>query len=87
MGFGEWWRRQQLASARGLQKAFLSLGNVMGKTEEEVSAVVGPPNSRNAMAGGYLLQWMATDVGGAYHVSLMFGPDGRCQGIVGETAV
>lgn len=56
-------------SGNPLQQKFESLGQLPGKTREEIIAVVGPPNSMSAAGDGKtLLQWMTPD----YHVALLF---------------
>jgi hypothetical protein len=63
-----------------LQKKFGSLGQLPGKTREEIIAVVGPPNSVSAAGDGKtLLQWMAP----GYHVALLFEGE-ACLGITHE---
>ena len=63
-----------------LKQRFGSLGQLPGKTKEEIIAVVGPPNSISAAPGGKtLLQWMAP----GYHVALLFEGD-ACLGITHE---
>jgi hypothetical protein len=49
------------APGRELHKKFVSLGNMTGKTRDEIIAVVGQPTSISELAGGKtLLQWQAT---------------------------
>jgi hypothetical protein len=65
-----------------LCKKFISLGNVKGKTLEEIEEVVGPPNSWAFVSRDTkLLQWMAT----GYHICLIFSLDDICQGIISES--
>lgn len=69
------------APGHHLAQQFRSLGVMNGKTEDEIVAVVGPPQSRGAQAGGnYLLQWQAT----GYHIAILFDPDRRFLGITHE---
>ena len=62
------------APGRALHGKFLSLGNMTGKTTNEIVAVVGRPNSISSMAGGMtLMQWQATGC----HMALLFRADGQ----------
>lgn len=67
---------------RRLCERFKSLGDMTGKTVDEITSVVGPPTSRSAMPHGkMLLQWQAT----GYHVAMMFSAEGRMLGITHES--
>jgi len=62
------------------QGAFAKLGDVTGKSPEEVQAVVGAPTSISAVAENQVLyQWIKTNQAGGYHYALLF-EDGRCKG-------
>jgi Holliday junction resolvasome RuvABC ATP-dependent DNA helicase subunit len=62
------------APGRALHGKFLSLGNMTGKTANEIVAVVGRPTSISSMAGGMaLMQWQATGC----HMALLFRADGQ----------
>lgn len=65
------------SKGRALQRKFVGLGTLKGRSEVEIVRVVGPPNARSAIANGYLLQWLQP----GYHISLIFGADGVCQGV------
>lgn len=67
---------------RGLQAKFRRAGILKGKSEAELVALVGLPQSRSALAGGYLLQWHAT----GYHIALRFDAAKVCQGVTHEFA-
>lgn len=68
---------------RRLCERFKALGDMTGKTVDEIVAGVGSPTSRSAMAHGQvLLQWQAT----GYHVALLFNAEGRMVGITHESA-
>jgi stage V sporulation protein K len=59
---------------RALHGRFLSLGNMAGKTADEIIAVVGRPSSISSMAAGLtLMQWQATGC----HMALVFRADGQ----------
>ncbi len=68
------------APGQNLRTKFVKLGQLKGKTKAEIVAIVGPPNSFSAVAGGKTVcQWMAT----GYHIALLF--DGEvCQGVTHE---
>ncbi len=62
------------ASGRLLHSRFVSMGNMSGKTSEEIISAVGQPTSISSMAHGQrLLQWQATGC----HMALLFGADDR----------
>lgn len=63
-----------------LQKKFISLGNMSGKTLDEITQVVGPPNSVSTITEGKVLyQWVTTN----YHIALLFN-EGLCEKITSE---
>jgi len=67
--------------SQNLQKKFISLGNMMGKTDRDIIAVVGKPDSIINVGGvGLVYLWISDN----YQVSLSF-QDGKCTGIVQET--
>lgn len=69
------------APGQSLAGRFQSLGNMTGKTKDEIIAVVGPPNSSSAMAdGGQLLQWLQA----GYHIAIAFDANGIFVGIQHE---
>ena len=73
---------------RSLNKKFVSLGNLKGKTLKEITDVCGDPNSYSTSIGAdgnpvKIIQWMAT----GYHIVLLFDSDDICLGISSETAV
>lgn len=70
-----------LMPGQSLAGKFRELGNMTGKTQAEIIASVGPPNSVSTLAGGQLLQWQAT----GYHIAIMF-KDGIFAGITHEHA-
>jgi len=66
---------------RNLAVEFQSLGNVIGKTLDEIVAVVGPPNARAGLAHNEILyQWQAT----GYHVAIVFDAHHRVVRIASE---
>lgn len=67
-------RRDVTAPGRELHAQFLAIGNMTGKTADEIIAAAGRPTSISSMADGkMLLQWQATGC----HMALLFGPDGQ----------
>lgn len=71
------------APGRALHGKFLSLGNMTGKTANEIVAVVGRPTSISSMAGGMtLMQWQATGC----HMALLFRADGQFAKITHQFA-
>lgn len=72
------------APGRFLQQKFQKLGELKGKTEEEIVAAVGTPQSVSADEdGGKILQWTAA----GYHIVLVFDAKGKCAGVSHETQV
>jgi len=75
--------RDVTAPGRELHQRFVSLGDMRGKTADEIIAVVGNPSSISSMAAGRtLLQWQATGC----HMALLFGPDGKMVKITHQYA-
>lgn len=71
------------APGRELHSRFIGLGDLTGKTAEQIIAVVGPPTSRSFMAHNQvLLQWQATGC----HMALLFDGEGRFLKITHEYA-
>ena len=64
----------------GGENNFARLGDVTGKTPDEITAVVGPATSISAVGPGQVLyQWIKTNQAGGYHYALLF-EDGLCVG-------
>jgi hypothetical protein len=71
------------APGRALAARFQILGDMTGKTTDQIIAVVGLPTSRSSMAHGQtLLQWQAT----GYHIAMLFDAEGRFVNITHEFA-
>ncbi len=68
---------------RIMQKNFLSLGTLTGKSYNEICEICGAASSVSYINGKKLCQWMAT----GYHVALMFDENDICEGVTHETAV
>ncbi|WP_157968619.1 hypothetical protein [Streptomyces geranii] len=67
-------------SGQRLQRGFAELGNLTGRTLEEIVAVVGSPVSQSmAGPGQTLFQWQS----GSYHIALLF-EEGLFAGIMSE---
>lgn len=70
------------APGRSLQRKFVGMGTLAGKSKDEIIAVVGAPNSISALPDGKaILQWMAT----GYHIALIFNGE-VCEGVSHEFA-
>ena len=68
------------APGQSLNSRFVALGELKGKTKDQIVAVVGPPNSVSvAGEGKTVCQWMAT----GYHIALLFDGD-TCEGVTHE---
>lgn len=66
-----------------LNRKFVSLGNLRGKSYAEIFRVCGSPSSVTAINGGFIKQWIAP----GYHIVLLFDKDDICLGIRSETKV
>lgn len=72
------------APGQALNKKFVSLGTLSGKTLKEITAVVGSPNAISSIGDGKTLrQWQAT----GYHIALIFDSNDICEGISSEISV
>ena len=75
--------RDVTGPGRELHARFLALGDMTGKTAEEIIAVVGNPSAVSSMAfGKTLLQWQAPGC----HMSLLFDANGRFEQITHQYA-
>ena len=65
------------APSRELHQKFVELGDLTGKSKDEIIAKVGSPTSISGLANGKtLLQWQTTGC----HMALRFNED-SCEGI------
>lgn len=65
---------------RALHQRFVDLGNVMGKSKDEIIAQVGLPTCISSLPDGKtLLQWQVTGC----HMALLFNGE-SCEGITHE---
>jgi hypothetical protein len=59
---------------------FIKLGNVSGKTLDEIVKVVGKPTSMSSIGSNQVLyQWISVSSSGSYHYAMSF-TDGKCIG-------
>ena len=73
-GSGGWFVNLQ---GKELRRKFETLGELKGKTKQEIVAAVGHPSAVSAAADGKTLcQWMKT----GFHIVLVFNGD-LCEGI------
>lgn len=67
-----------------LQRKFINLGTLKGKTLKEIQCACGSPNSISVNEEGVkIYQWMAT----GYHIVLLFDENDVCLGVNSETSV
>ena len=60
---------------------FASMGDITGKTLEEIKRIVGEPNSVSAAPdGGTLYQWMGVNGSSGYHYAILFDAEGKAVG-------
>jgi hypothetical protein len=70
-----------LSPGRALRKQFVALGSLKGRTRREIVKAVGEASQETPLPDGRtLLQWRAT----GYHIALVFGTNGRCDGVTHE---
>lgn len=77
-----------LASAKGniLQQDFIAMGNLVGKTLDEIKAKVGEPNVISACTvavtgkPGSLCTWTSAP----YSITLLFDDENKCLGVNNE---
>lgn len=72
----------QGSPAKRLNKKFIELGTLTGKSKQEIIAACGVPSSVSAVAGKTLCQWMVP----GYHIALLFNGD-VCEGVSHEARV
>ena len=71
-----------------LQQKFVKMGNLQGKTYNEIVAVCGLPRSQSSQVSAdgktiQVRQWMAT----GYHIVLLFDENDVCMGISHQASV
>lgn len=59
---------------------FAKMGDIRGKTLDEIKKKVGSPTSISHLGGGTLCQWMKAGVLGGYHYAIKFDADGAAVG-------
>jgi hypothetical protein len=82
IGFAAYFPVYHLMKAPGRQLAskFGELGDLRGKSLDEIVQFVGQPNGVSAAESGTVVQWMLT----GYHIVLIFDDDGKCLGVSHE---
>ena len=87
IGFVLWVLIAQVAvriSGNTLQKQFIKLGTLKGKTLAEIQKACGDPNSISyGEAGVKICQWMRS----GYNIVLLFDENNICLGVNSETRV
>ena len=71
------------APGAALHKQFEKLGNLQGKSLDEIIAACGKPQSISPVEGGKLYQWISSGC----HMALLFDEDNKCLGITQDTLV
>lgn len=71
------------APGAALHKQFEKLGNLQGKSLDEIIAACGKPQSISPVEGGTLYQWISSGC----HMALLFDEDNKCLGITQDTLV
>nr|WP_313041462.1 hypothetical protein [Brevundimonas diminuta] len=60
--------------------AFAGMGDITGKTLDEIKSHVGEPSSISAAPDGTLYQWMGINGGSSYHYAILFDLEGKAVG-------
>jgi hypothetical protein len=68
-----------------IDKKFVAMGTLVGRTFHEIEAVAGPPMTRVAFVGGFNAVWGKTGFLSIWQIALQFDPYGVCVGITAET--
>ncbi|MDE7083659.1 MAG: hypothetical protein K2O81_00285 [Clostridia bacterium] len=71
------------AQGRELNKKFVALGELKGKTYTEIKNEVGAENSISYTENGCLRKWVRP----SYNITLLFDKDDVCLGVSSETSV
>jgi hypothetical protein len=67
-----------LLTPYSLQRKFVKLGVLEGRTKDEIIAAVGPPSEISVDgAGRTILKWRSR----YFRIALGFDPDGKCSGV------
>ena len=61
------------APGRELHARFNALGEMTGKSMQEITSLVGPANSMSQTSSGVLLQWIVA----GYHIAIQFDEQGN----------
>lgn len=70
---------------RKLSRKFVALGNLRGRTFDEISSVVGPPSmSQNAPGGFSVSLWQQPGLFSQWQMTLKFDPYRICMGVSNE---
>ena len=59
---------------------FAKMGDIRGKSIEEIKKKVGSPTSVTNLSGGPLYQWIKTGLFGGYHYAIQFDANGAAVG-------
>ena len=72
-------------TAYSIDKKFVAMGVLAGRTFTEIESVVGPPMTKVAHLGGTNAVWGKTGFLSVWQIALNFDPYGVCIGIYSET--
>lgn len=65
-----------------LNKKFIKLGNMTGKSLNEISSIAGNPSTSESLTDGMAYTWSATK----YAIKLKFDKNNICTGKLGEVS-
>lgn len=68
------------SGSRQLQQRFIEMGELQGKTLDEILIKVGQPNLMTAAQDGKIYQWKRPK----YRIALLFDKNNICKGVTHE---
>ena len=71
--------------ASSIDKKFVAMGNLAGRTYSEIEEIAGPPMTKVAHPGGTNAVWGKTGFFSVWQIALNFDPYGVCISIYSET--
>lgn len=76
---------ERALSASSIDKKFVEMGDLRGRTFHEIEEVAGPPLTQVRHPGGMNAVWGKTGFFSIWQIALTFDPYGVCMGVYSET--
>ena len=76
---------EEAVYASSINKKFVGMGMLAGRTYSEIVAIAGPPMTKVAHTGGTNAVWGHTGFLSVWQIALNFDPYGVCIGVYSET--